>query len=149
MPGPSRLSLRALARDLGTTHQLLGHYLKRWEKWQGKEYRRQANEIRARSEAEKRSLTQWEESRAATYDRAALNSMIVAAMDSELDKMLRQVRGGGDLSKGEIRFANLLARRGFPVAQEIVGRYSENNTEKSKINLPLVHAGAAKSFRRA
>ena len=40
MPESSRPSLRELARELGTSHQLLSHYLQGWEKWQAKEYRR-------------------------------------------------------------------------------------------------------------
>ena len=32
-PASARPSLRALARELGTTHQLLGHYLDRLEEW--------------------------------------------------------------------------------------------------------------------
>ena len=50
----SRSSLRALARELGTSHQLLGHYLRHWEVWQAKEYQRQANELRRRARAETR-----------------------------------------------------------------------------------------------
>src|SRR6266852_6759903 len=46
-PESARPSLRALARQLGTSHQLLSHYLRSWAKWQAKECRRQAEEIRA------------------------------------------------------------------------------------------------------
>jgi predicted secreted protein len=55
MPEFSRPSLLALARELGTSHQLLVHYLKRLEKWQGEQYFRQAREILARVEAENRA----------------------------------------------------------------------------------------------
>jgi hypothetical protein len=37
-----RPSLRALAREIGTSHQLLAHYLKGLEEWQYKERFRQA-----------------------------------------------------------------------------------------------------------
>jgi hypothetical protein len=70
-------------------------------------------------------------------------------MSSALDKMAKRLRGGDDLSKREIRVVNLLTQKGFPIAQKIVGNYSENSAKKSKNNLPLPHAGAAKSFRRA
>jgi hypothetical protein len=50
-PESSRLSLRALACELGTSHQLLAFYLKRLEKWQAKEYFHQATEIRTRAHA--------------------------------------------------------------------------------------------------
>jgi len=149
MPESSRSSLRALARGLGTTHQLLGHYLKRWEKWQGKEHRRQANEIRMRAKAEDRSLTPWEEDRVAAYKRAEFNSMLVAEMDSVLDKMARRLKAGDELSKGEIRFVSILARKGFPTAQRIAESYAQNSAKESKNNLPLAQNGIAKSFRPA
>lgn len=56
----SRPSLRALARELGTSHQLLSFYLKNLHRWQSKEYWRQAKAIRARANAEGRDLTQQE-----------------------------------------------------------------------------------------
>src|SRR5215469_14895512 len=33
----SRPSLRAVARELGTSHQLLSHYLRYWSQWERKE----------------------------------------------------------------------------------------------------------------
>jgi len=148
MPESSRSSLRALARELGTTHQLLGHYLKGWDKWQGKEYQRRANEIRARSEAEDRTMTQWEEAQAAACNRAALNSMIASAVDSALDNMVRRVKAADSLSKGETRIIKLLAQKGFPTAHKILEVLFRKQGVETKNNLPLAHAGAAKSFRR-
>ena len=46
-PESSRPPLRALARELGTSHQLLAFYLNGLEKWRGEEYWRRAKEIRA------------------------------------------------------------------------------------------------------
>src|ERR1017187_2425250 len=43
-PGVLRPSLRALAREVGTSHQLLKHYLDGLEKWQYKERHRKATE---------------------------------------------------------------------------------------------------------
>lgn len=146
-PEPSRPSLRALARELGTTHQLLGHYLKAWDKWQENEYRRKANDIRARAESENRPLTQWEQSQADAYQREAFQAMLTRVLDSGLKKMLTRLMAGDVLSKHEIRFAKLAARKGFPIAQKIAGSYSENCVKKSKNNLPPAHAGVAKSFR--
>jgi hypothetical protein len=59
-PESSRRSLRALARSLGTSHQLLSFYLKYLERSQCKEQWRQSRTIRARAIAEGRDLTQWE-----------------------------------------------------------------------------------------
>lgn len=76
MSQSSRPSLRALARQIGTSHQLLSHYLQRWEKWQAKECTRRGKEIRARAEAENRSLTPWEAQQAEAYDRDAFQFML-------------------------------------------------------------------------
>jgi hypothetical protein len=40
-PESFRNSLRALAAEMGTSHQLLSFYLQRLEEWQGTEYERQ------------------------------------------------------------------------------------------------------------
>ncbi len=75
-PEAQRISLRALAAQMGTSHQLLSFYLRGWDDWQRKEYRRQAKEIRARVKAERRPMTPEEEARAAALDRAGFHSLI-------------------------------------------------------------------------
>src|SRR5450432_2644994 len=64
-PESLRPSLRALARQLGTSHQLLKHYLDGLEKWRYKERYREAHaeadQILARAIVEDRPFTQWEE----------------------------------------------------------------------------------------
>jgi hypothetical protein len=50
-PEAARPSLRILARETGTSHQLLSHYLQHWEKWHEKEWRRRAKELRGSAEA--------------------------------------------------------------------------------------------------
>jgi hypothetical protein len=59
-PESLRPSLRALACELGTSHQLLTFYLKRLDQWQANDYWRQAREIRARVKTENRLLTAYE-----------------------------------------------------------------------------------------
>jgi hypothetical protein len=65
IPESQRPSLRALACELGTSHQLLSHLLNGLEAWQEEERYREAKnrckEIRSRAEAEKRPLSPWEE----------------------------------------------------------------------------------------
>jgi hypothetical protein len=60
-PDHSRPSLRALARELGTSHQMLAYCFKGLEEWEHKERsrqeRKQAEEIRARAEPETRQTT--------------------------------------------------------------------------------------------
>ena len=100
---------------MGTSHQLLSFYLRLWDKWQEKEYRRKANNIRARAESENRPLTQWEQSQADAYQREAFQAMLTRVLDSGLKKMLMRLMTGDVLSKPELPFVNQAARKGFPV----------------------------------
>lgn len=52
MPETSRIWLRALASELGTSHQLLTLYLKGLDNWQKADYQRQAKAIRDHARAE-------------------------------------------------------------------------------------------------
>jgi hypothetical protein len=146
-PEPQRVSLRALARELGTSHQLLGHYLIRWEKWQAKEYRRQAKEIRVRAEAETRPWIAAEMLRQAqVLEKAAFQSEIGSLLDDTLRKLKREARGG-QLSRGAVKMLRLFAARGDRDVQQILDR--ARIAEKSKINLPRTAGDRSKSFRIA
>jgi hypothetical protein len=147
MPEPQRISLRALGHELGTSHQLLGHYLKGWEKWQSKEYRRQAREISAHAEAETRPWIAAEMQRQAqALEKAAFQSMVGSLLDDTLRKLRRNARGR-QFSRGEIKMLSLLASRGYREAQKILDRAS--STEIAEDNLPQTVNGQAKSFRIA
>jgi hypothetical protein len=78
-----RPSLRALARELGSSHQLLNHYLKGLEEWQYQERFRQAIKalkgISARAQAENRFLTPWEQQQFRALAREALRAMVPRA----------------------------------------------------------------------
>lgn len=142
---PHRISLRALARELSTSHQLLGHYLTRWEKWKAKEYRRQAQEIRIRAAAEMRPRVVTEMlGQAKALEAAAFQSMLGSALDDTLRKLKRKARSGR-LSCGEMKMLRLFASRGYQDAQEILDRCGR--TEKSNNNLPPIPSRTAKSFR--
>jgi hypothetical protein len=146
-PEPQRISLRAVGRELGTSHQLLGHYLTSWEKWQAKEYRRQAKEIRVRAGAETYPWTVAEMlGQAQALEKSAFQSMIGSVLDDALRQLKRKARGDR-LSCGEIKMLKLFASRGYRDAQELLDRSS--GTEKSKNNLPPIPSCATKSFRRA
>lgn len=62
-PEQGRISLRALAAELGTSHQLLSFYLQGWDKWQMKECLRKAQEAPDRAKTENQSLTAGEEAK--------------------------------------------------------------------------------------
>jgi len=129
MPEFSRPPLRAVARELGTSHQLLSHYLKTWDKWQTKEYRRRAAEIRARAWGENRGLTPWEDAQAKAYDNAAFQSMIASAMDHAMRKLLVELEAGRTLSRKQTQLVNLLVRKGFPMALKVKERCSQNSVK--------------------
>jgi len=143
-PESARPSLRALARQLGTSHQLLSHYLRSWAKWQAKECRRQAEEIRARAEMENRTLKPWEEQQASAYDQEALHWMIESASEKSIMELEHDANVGG-LNRLQFKLLKLLASRGCPKAQKILEKLSGG--ERSENNLPLPRSRAAKSFR--
>ena len=93
-PESSRPSLRALACELGTSHQLLTFYLKGLGKWQAKEYWRQAREIRTRAKAENRVLTQWEEQQAHACDRAGVGAMVHSILLDDIERMKEESERG-------------------------------------------------------
>lgn len=143
MPESQRQSLRALATQIGISHQLLSFYLRQWDEWQSREYRRKSREIRAHAKSESRPLTPGEQAQIVAYERAALCSLA----DSVLSDLLRRLQTKaklGKLSRVEFQMAKQLARRGFRKAQEVLQvHYQRAN------NLPGAPTGAAKSFRRA
>jgi hypothetical protein len=145
-PESVRPSLRALARELGTSHQLLSHYLQSRAKWRAKDCRRQAEEIRAHAEIENRALTPWEEQQARSYDQEAFQWMIESALDKGILELERDANARG-LNRVQIKLLKLLASRGYPKAQKILEKLS--GRERSDNNLPHPRARAAKSFRFA
>jgi LmbE family N-acetylglucosaminyl deacetylase len=148
IPESSRQSLRALARELGTSHQLLGDYLKRWEKWQSKEYRHQAEEIRARAKAENRLTTPWEQQQVHACDRAQIRALAASALLDMLARIKREAKRG-PLSGWQIKMLKILAHAGFPEAQALLQKCSQTSAKNQKNNLPPIPSGAAKSFRPA
>jgi hypothetical protein len=129
-PEFSRPSLRALACELGTSHQLLGFYLKNLHKWQSKEYWRQAKEIRAQANAESRALTQQEEQQFYAYNRAAMR-VTVRPMLLETIKRMNQDSERRPLCRQEIKALKVLARQ-FPEAQEVLQKCSRKAVMKRK-----------------
>jgi hypothetical protein len=122
IPEQGRPSLRALAREIGTSHQLLTFFLRRLDKWQAKEYRRKANDICDRANAEGRPMTPEEQAQMTAYVRADLQSMISSVL-AELLRRLQMDAKSGRLSKGQIRMVRLCAQRGYPIAQEILQKH--------------------------
>lgn len=126
----SRPPLRALARELGTSHQLLDFYLNGLEKWQGEEYWRQAREIRARAIAEDRPLTQWEYQQARAYDRVALHFTTGYMLRYSIKRMKKDSERG-PLCWHDIQSLKMLAPK-FPEAQELLEKCLQNGIKKRK-----------------
>jgi hypothetical protein len=124
-PEQQRVSLRTLATELGTSHQLLSFYLKGLNDWQQKDYQARAQAIRDRAEAENRYMTAWEEREVNALEREAFFWMIDAAIQPGL-KALETLAKAGKLSKGHVKTISLLARRGVPIAKKILEKYQNN-----------------------
>lgn len=118
MPKASRPSLRALAKTLGASHQLLRYYLKRLEEWKGKEYLHRARDIRARARAENRVLTSWEEQQADAYNRVGFHTLIHSILLDDIQRMKKESERR-PLRRQEIKALRILARE-FPAAQELL-----------------------------
>jgi hypothetical protein len=149
-PKSLRPSLRALARELGTSHQLLKHYLDGLEKWRYKERYRQATEesdqILARAIVEDRAMTQWEIERHRVCTITAMRAKLASLMVDELASLKRATRRSS-LNPAQLKLVKILAKRRFPGAQVLLDNLSQSDARNCNDNLPVISAGAVKSFR--
>jgi len=143
-----RPSLRELARELRTSHQLLSHYLEGLGVWQAtrqmNEYRRLKEEIEAREKAEHRWCTPQEDPRVCIYGRKWLAQMWVVAMEKTLTCWRRQARKK-NLTTKQIKTLGELASKGHKGARKILE--SMSGAEKSGNNLPVAKSRVPKFFR--
>jgi len=114
IPEEQRPSLRALAEELSTSHQLLSFYLNGLNRWQREEYHRRAQEIRSKG----LGMTYADEQQALAYDRAALQLMLDDALEPTFQRLEAGAKAG-NLNAHELQLVNLAARRGMPRAQKI------------------------------
>jgi hypothetical protein len=134
-PESSRPSLRALARELGTSHQLLAFYLRGFDEWQCRErYRRaketasrQAEGIRARAKAEKREMTMWE----------CIEVKIFGRFIDDVED-LRRAAQRGPLHRGQLKILKLLAKQGVPGAREALEQCSRAGLKPRKRFVDIV-----------
>ncbi|MGB6718110.1 MAG: hypothetical protein WBE47_14270 [Candidatus Acidiferrales bacterium] len=121
-PESQRVSLRALALELGTSHQLLGSYLRGLDKWQSREYRRRSRAIRDLAAQENRAMTCSEKSQATALDRAATWYLLNFAQTSACRSYEAEFRGKdlADLTTQELRFLKFLAQQRVPFAQKLL-----------------------------
>jgi hypothetical protein len=130
-----------LARELGTSHQLLQHYLGGLEKWQQEERYRVANAeikgIRARARAENRPLTPWEEQRFRALESTAIRSFVWSSWLRQVAKFREQAKNG-PLHRLEFKMLELFAKHGVPGAEELLQRRSEIGTKQKKAFAAIV-----------
>jgi hypothetical protein len=130
-PESQRVSLRTLAAELGTSHQLLAFYLRGLDEWQRKDYERRAEGIRERASAENRPMTSWEESQVKALERAAYLCLIDSVLQPTL-KRLEADSKAGTLSKRELMVVGFLAQRGVPIAQKILQKHRSQTPRTDK-----------------
>lgn len=111
-----RISLRALAAEIGASHQLLSFYLRHWDKWQEREYQRQAKAIRDNAKAERRSMSESELERVLAYQQAASRCMFSGLLDELYRDFEADARGG----KLHPKMAGFLATHNDPRAQKVL-----------------------------
>lgn len=149
-PEWSRTSLRALARELGTSHQLLKHYLDGLEKWRYEERCRQATEesdqILFRAIDEGRPITEQEQNRRYDCMMTAIRAKVCSIGLDELARLKQEARRG-PLHPAQFKFVKILAKQGFPEAQVLLESLSQSGGRNCTDNLPVISAGAAKSIR--
>ncbi len=123
-------SLRALACELGTSHQLLSFYLKGLEQWQAKECWRQAREIRARATAEDRFMTQWEAQQARAFDQVGMRLMVDPILRDHIRRM-KEESECRPLCWQEIKALKFFAGY-FPEARELLQHCLRVGVQKRK-----------------
>jgi hypothetical protein len=134
-PESSRPSLRSLASDLDTSHQLLGHYLKGLEKWRHKECygeaKKKLEQIRARAIAEGRPMAQWEEEQVHAHTREAARALVAPMLLDMLEGIKREAKSG-PLDWCQIKTLKRFARTGIPGAQELLQKCLQSGLKKRK-----------------
>lgn len=116
-PESLRPSLRALARELGTSHQLLTHYCDRIESWKARE---KAKRIQARAEAEGREMTM----------RESIDAVLAPSVLARLENLRRAARRG-PLSSWQIKTLKIWAKQRYPIAQEALSIAMTRQEEKA------------------
>jgi hypothetical protein len=122
-PESERPSLRALAIELRTSHQLLSHYLEGLDKWCWKELLRRSREIQARAETEHRLPTPSEEQQICYYGRTAVDMMAMGAINGVVKQWERDAKANR-LTTKQIRVLTGLASKGHEMARKFLENLS-------------------------
>lgn len=129
IPEALRPPLRAFARELGTSHQLLTFYLDGLEEWQCREHYRRAKEtankiaeeFRARAKAENRKMTV----------REYIKVIVIPGVLDRIERIRRDAQRG-PLHRGQLQIVKIWAKQGFPGAQEALEQCSRADLKERK-----------------
>jgi hypothetical protein len=149
-PASSRPSLRALAREQGTSHELLRHYLAGLEKWKYKEVSRKAESaaerIRTHAKSENRNLTAWEQGQVRAADLRSIRALAASALIDSFEEIKRAATRG-PLHWANFKMLQIFAKQGFPEgARELLEKCAKDGPRKRKSFATVVrdtprHAG--------
>lgn len=126
IPESHRPSLRMLARELGTSHQLLRHYLAGLEKWQQTERWHKANE---ESDSERRPMNQREEQQRHTIAgvRADVGRLLLGVLAKLKSEATR-----GPLCRSQFKMVKIFVKQGYPGAEELLLKCLRDGLKKIK-----------------
>jgi hypothetical protein len=127
-PESSRPSLRALARELGVSHQLLKHYLDGLDEWEYEERfraakemaRMRAKDVSARAKAENRKMTM----------RECCEAILIPGEFNRLKSIMEDAKRG-PLYYDQIKILKLLARE-LPLAEEFLQKCSQQKAMRRR-----------------
>ena len=125
IPESQRPSLRALARELGTSHQLLQYYRYGLEIRQAREQQaKRARECQRitdniRAQAKARALTLWEQEQLLAYDRRYMSAAAGEILLKQLEALSRKAKKER-LNWWDIKTLKLLVKSRLPGAQELL-----------------------------
>ncbi len=122
------------------------------EKWKYKERHRKATEesdqILFRAIDEGRPMTEQEQNRRYDCMMTAIRAKVCSIGLDELARLKQEARRG-PLHPAQFKLLKILAKRGFPEAQELLEKCLRSAMNSCNDNLPAISAVAAKSFRTA
>jgi hypothetical protein len=134
-PESARPSLRELAHTLGTSHQLLQHFLKDLDKWRIEERARKARQAReeivARVDAEGRPMTEGEAEQAGRHQMVELRCAAAVALLQGLSR-IRADAELGPVHPAQLKMARQCAESDLPGAQEVVQKCLAAGIKKRK-----------------
>jgi hypothetical protein len=121
-PQGIRPSLRDLAKQLGTSHQLLSHLLTGLDLWLAHQTYNAAAQIKTRARHENRLLTQDEIWTSENLERTAVRLHIGSLITDSLREVRKKADDGEALDYVDVEKIRMSARQRHPIAVELLAR---------------------------